>query len=371
MKEKIKIVYIISTLVNSGPVNVLYNLVKFINKTKFDITIITLSPEDSTHSRWNEFMELNINLKSLNLSRLNGYLWGWIKLKKIINDIKPDLIHTHCFRSNFFSALFLTKYKRCTTVHSDYKKDLTSLYSNFIGQIIFLLNHLSLILIKNNICCSEILANILGERYKYMHFTYINNGIDISIFKPAEKKVLLRKKLNLPTDKKIFIWIGSFIERKNPKLLINTIKNIQKEFLFIMCGDGPLLPEIKNIITQSKNIILTGRIKNILDYLQASDYYISTSKSEGLPMSVMEGMACGLPVILSDIPQHRLLFNGFDIGKIFIQNEKNLIQAINSIIDTKQFDTIKCIMNNFNAQTMAEQYSNKYLEIVKRNGNEH
>lgn len=204
-----------------------------------------------------------------------------------------------------------------------------------------------------------------------MHFTYINNGIDISIFKPAEKKVLLRKKLNLPTDKKIFIWIGSFIERKNPKLLINTIKNIQKEFLFIMCGDGPLLPEIKNIITQSKNIILTGRIKNILDYLQASDYYISTSKSEGLPMSVMEGMACGLPVILSDIPQHRLLFNGFDIGKIFIQNEKNLIQAINSIIDAKQFDTIKCIMNNFNAQKMAEQYSNKYLEIVKRNGNEH
>lgn len=138
-----------------------------------------------------------------------------------------------------------------------------------------------------------------------------------------------------------------------------------------MCGDGPLLPEIKNIITQSKNIILTGRIKNILDYLQASDYYISTSKSEGLPMSVMEGMACGLPVILSDIPQHRLLFNGFDIGKIFIQNEKNLIQAINSIIDAKQFDTIKCIMNNFNAQKMAEQYSNKYLEIVKRNGNEH
>lgn len=49
-----------------------------------------------------------------------------------------------------------------------------------------------------------------------MHFTYINNGIDISIFKPAEKKVLLRKKLNLPTDKKIFIWIGSFIERKIP-----------------------------------------------------------------------------------------------------------------------------------------------------------
>ncbi len=53
------------------------------------------------------------------------------------------------------------------------------------------------------------------------------------------------------------------------------------------------------------------------------------------------------------------------------KSKRNLIIAINSIFVTKQFDTIKCIMNNFNAQKMSEQYSNKYIEIVKRNGNEH
>lgn len=367
---KIKVVYIISTLVKSGPVNVLYNIIKYLDKNIFDIYIITLSPEPLKHSRWQDFAELGVNLESLNLSRLYGYLYGWCKLLFIMNKIKPDIIHTHCFRSNLFAAFFLGKYKRCSTVHSDYKTDLTGLYSGFIGKIIFILNHLSLILIKNNICCSSILADILNKRYKYMHYTYINNGIDVSIYKPTENKILLRQKLHLPADKNIFIWVGSFIERKNPMLLINVIKNIQKDSLFIMCGDGPLLSEIKKVANDLKNVLLTGRIENISDYLQASDYYISTSKSEGLPMSVMEGMACGLPVILSDIPQHKLLFNDFDIGKLFLQNEENLKNAINSINNINKFYTFECIVNNFNAQIMANQYSNFYLNIVKGHKNE-
>jgi len=104
--DKIKIVYIISTLVKSGPVNVLYNLIKYIDKNRYNVTIITLSPENEKHSRLKEFESLGIKVQSLNLSRLQGYLFGGFKLRQIINKVKPDIIHSHCFRSNLFSPVF-------------------------------------------------------------------------------------------------------------------------------------------------------------------------------------------------------------------------------------------------------------------------
>ena len=366
--SKLKIVYIVSTLVKSGPVNVLYNLVKFIDKTKFDITIITLSPESAKHSRMNEFKALGINLKSLNLSRLQGYFYGGLKLKKIVDEIQPDIIHTHCFRSNLFSALFLKKYKRCSTVHSDYKVDLTKLYPGIIGWVLFLLNHISLFLIKNNICCSEILAESLNKRYKYINFSYVNNGIDTEVFKPVANKISLRKTLNLPEQNKIFIWVGSFLDRKNPLLLVNTIKELNNPNLFfVFCGDGKLLPAIKEETEGFKNVIFTGNVDNISEYLQASDFYISTSLSEGLPMAVIEAMACGLPCVLSNIPQHKIVMKK-DVGYTYnIDNIKELMNKINIILERNykqlSLNSIEVIQNNFTAQIMSKNYKEIYDKI--------
>lgn len=366
--DKLKIVYIISTLVKSGPVNVLYNLVKFIDKTKFDITIITLSPEPEKHSRMNEFEALGINLKSLNLSRLQGYFYGGIKLKKIVDEIQPDIIHTHCFRSNLFSALFLKKYKRCSTVHSDYKVDLTKLYPGIIGWVLFLLNHISLFLIKNNICCSEILAESLNKRYKYINFSYVNNGIDTEVFKPVANKISLRKTLNLPEQNKIFIWVGSFIDRKNPLLFAKTINKLNdNKNYYIFCGAGNLSEKLKEIVANNQNVLLAGNVNNIQEYLQSSDYYVSTSYSEGLPLSVLEGMACGLPVILSDIPQHKCLLKDnvgllYDTGNISLLGEK-IKMILNKNYKELSRNSHQVALQHFGAKRMTQNYIDMYKEI--------
>ncbi|MBE7711517.1 MAG: glycosyltransferase [Cyanobacteria bacterium SIG31] len=362
--DKIKIVYIISTLVKSGPVNVLYNLIKYIDKNRYNVTIITLSPENEKHSRLKEFESLGIKVQSLNLSRLQGYLFGGFKLRQIINKVKPDIIHSHCFRSNLFSAFFLNRYRRCTTVHSDYKTDLTKLYPGVLGWILYFLNHISLLLIKKNICCSEVLAKILTDRYKYINFSYVNNGIDTEIFKPVENKQALRENLGLPQDKNIIIWVGSFIERKNPFEMINMIlsdKNDDNYYIF--CGDGPLLEDSKKYLQNYNNVMFTGRIDNILKYLQASDFYISTSKSEGLPMSVIEALACGNGVILSDIPQHRI-FDEKDFIK-FYTNKDSLKDLIKNSKNCQDNQTFEYIQEKFSANLMFTEYIRKYSLIVE------
>ncbi len=367
MKQtKAKIVYIISTLAKTGPVNVLYNIIKYLDKQKFNITIITLSPEKNENSLWNDFEKMGVHLISLNLSRVQGYLLGGLNLKKEIDKIKPDIIHTHCFRSNLLSALFLNGYNRCSTVHCDYKIDFQQAYGK-LGFLMFILNHFALFLIKNNICCSEALANLLNKKYPYMKFSFVNNGIDTEIFHPVKDKNDLREKLNLPKDKKIFIWVGNMIKRKNPFLLVDAILNDNtKDNFYVFCGDGPLLEECKTRLTNNKNVFFTGRVDVVLSYLQASDYFISTSLSEGLPMAVLEAGACGLPCLLSDISQHRFLFDyNQQIGKIFdLNNEKTLQTAIKEIkLDdyqqlSKNIEVL--VITNFNAKSMAKNYEDKY-----------
>ena len=361
-----KICYVISTLKKTGPVNVLYNLVKNLDRTQFEPCIITLSKEPQ-NSLFEDFKKLGINILSLNINRAFSFFYAPIKLKKLINKVEPDIVHTQCFRSSLFSAISLDKYKKIATIHCDYKTDFKMSYGRWVGYIMYLLMKYSLKKIKNNICVSKQLADILNNKIKNIKFDYIDNGIDTKVFESIEDKIELRKKLNLPINKKIFVWCGNIIEVKSPITLVKVIKQINNENLFfVFCGNGNLKQECEEELKFYKNVLFTGYVNNIKEYLQASDYYISTSLSEGLPNGVLEALSCGLPCILSDIPQHKyILKNHKNIGLFFkTKNIENLKENINKILDIDynlySKNAVNLIRDNFSAKSMSEKYSRIY-----------
>ena len=366
----IKILYIISTLQKTGPVNVLYNIIKNLDRTKYEPVILTLSKEPEGSIK-NKFEELNIRCYCQDLKGLKGYLDAR-KIKKIVNDIAPNIIHAHCFRSTLFTALYLSKkYKTISTIHCDYDVDFVMAYGKFIGSLMSFLMDFSLKRINIRLAVSELLCNLLKKKKNY-ELSYVNNGIDTEKFKPAQNKNEIRNKLDLPIDKRIWIWAGVMIERKNPLLLVDTIKKLNTDDIFVFCGDGNLYSEIKEQIKNLNNIILTGNVDNIDEYLQASDYYISTSLSEGLPMSVIEAMACGLPCILSDIEQHKFLIKDNNVGLIFqTNNEKDLLNKINGLLNIDYYETSmnarNIVLNNFSSLIMTKNYEKKYEELLKLN----
>ena len=181
----------------------------------------------------------------------------------------------------------------------------------------------------------------------------------------------LRIKNNLPLNRILLIYTGPLIDRKDQETAIKGVLNSKyKDKIFlVLCGDGQNYDKLTNKYKNEKNILFTGKIKNISEFLRASDIYISTSKSEGMPNSVLEAMATGLPVVLSSIPQHiELLDVNKKIGEIYkIGDIVDLTRKIDSIIETNYKEigkNNKKVANKYlSAEAMSENYQRLYEKI--------
>lgn len=360
-----KIVYIISTLRRTGPTNVLTGIVKNLDKTQFEPIIITLSPEpDLKNSWWPELDKLGIKIQSLNLSRLQSLFIGRKKVKQLVDKIKPDLIHCHCFRSAVIAAKALREYSKIVTIHCDYAVDFQMSYGKMQGYLMSYFYNRALQKFDIRVACSKMLADLLNKKYPGMNFDFVNNGVDTEKFCPAEDKIALRKKLNLPLDKKIIIWAGVFMPRKDPLTMVKAIKKIpQDKYYFIFCGGGSLLDICKQKLNNRQDVLFTGYIANIEEYYQVSDIYVSTSLSEGLPLAVLEAEFCGLVPLLSNIPQHTYILSKNVLPYCIYDGEKELVQKLICLLTLNAETLLSSIienMNLFSAKNMSKKYQDLY-----------
>ncbi|MDD6152435.1 MAG: glycosyltransferase [Elusimicrobia bacterium] len=364
-----KIVYIISTLKRTGPTNILAGIALNLDKSRFKPVIVTLSPEEDGFNSWKPELETaGIEIYSLNLSRLKGIFTGGRALKRIINAIKPDIIHTHCFRSTVFAALYSRRNKRIATIHCDYETDFSLAYGEIKGFVMSKVFSWALGVADKRVCCSKMLADLLARKHPNTEYMYVDNGVDTQKFSPTQDKSALRRMLNLPEYKKIFIWAGAFIPRKDPATLAQAVLNLKEETaFFIFCGEGPLLEQTKNTLKGRKNVLFTGQIPNIQDYFKAADFYVSTSLSEGLPCTVLEALSCDLPILLTDIPQHQYIFVS-QLGSLFpCRNEKELCQVLqkqNQKTNSTKFQQGHLYVKaKFSTFVMTQKYQNIYIKL--------
>ena len=365
------ILYTISTLQRTGPALVLYGLIKNLDRNKVKPIIMTLSKEKA-NSLKTDFEKLGVEIICLNKKGINTFLLGTYKFRKIIKEINPDIVHVNGFRDILLAAFVLPKkYKKCATVHCDWEIDYQLKYGRFIGLISYWLQKLALKHINLRIACSKMLADLLNKKYPNMFFNFVNNGVDTDKFFLVTDTNSLRKKLNLPLDKKIIIWAGSFIDCKDPLTMVKAIKGIpHNKYYFVFCGArGPLLKVCKEELRARKDVLFTGYITNIEEYFQASNIYVSTSLSEGFHLTVYEAMACGLPVILTDIEVYNNLKNNSAVLFYNPKNNKALTSKLTDLLDNNYNKNLSIIAQetvakNYSAYNMAREYMKIYEDLL-------
>lgn len=362
-----KILYITSTLQSSGPINVVFNLIKYLDRDNFEPIILTLSkePQDSSLQR---FQKLNIPINSLNLSRFQGFLASKSKLKSFVAQNRPDIIHTHGIRADMLASQYLQKYKLVSTIHNYPYDDYIMKYGKFIGTLM-VWQHLQSL---QKIDCPVAISETLKRKLQLHGFkcSTILNGVDTSLYKPPtnDERLALRKKLGLPNEQKIFISVGQLIRRKDPETVIRGFlaSKANNNSILLLIGDGPLKEKCKDIAGGKNCVSFIGKINNVNDYLKASDYLISASLSEGLGYAVLEAIVCGIPVCISDIEPYKeiLTFNN-EVGVMFaVGKPDNLATKIDEILQTDvaamSEDTWQTIKHYFGAKHMAKNYQTLY-----------
>ena len=367
----IEVVYLISRAKKTaGPVNQALNILIGLNSIpNVHARLVTLAPEMKDFSWLQRFKDNNIEV--VQLKQPIWLTWRCIPLlKKFIKKNNIDIVHSAGYRADFVNMFLRNDVKTVTTQRSlpnefveKFPKLLKPIFENIHLWIIKRMGRI--------VACSESMMHTLRSDYNLDAYA-VQNGVNTDLFVPVDKKTKeeLRIKLGFKSNSLLYLVLGSLRPRKNVGLIIDafrTIDNPDIELAFV--GDGPLREELEKKADGDSRIHFIGVTGRPKDYLQASDILISSALAEGLPNTVLEAFACGLPCVLSDIGPHKELLRNSKIGVLFKCN--NLESLKECLKESLSWDVQK--MSNdvrleaeeaHSVNALAENYLKIYKSLI-------
>lgn len=298
------------------------------------------------------------------------------ELKSFIRKNEIKIIHAHGKGAGLYGRLLKIILSDRTKViftfhglhidqYSTLKRDIYLLYERFFSRFTDLFI---------NVSNGEQKKCIDNKIFPFDKSKVVYNAVPKVI--NQKPKLTLRAELQLPINKYIVLSIVRFSFAKNIEdtIAIAELLKLDNRFLFVLVGDGETRIEIENLVRTKAldNILFTGFKDNALDYITASDVYLSTSRWEGLPYSLIEASMMGLPTVATDVVgNNEVIKNDFN-GKLFKYGD--LKTAVKYLIElctnNKRSDFFSqnaklFYIDNFSVDIMITQMQKIYTSFIK------
>lgn len=375
--KKAKILYIIKQADFGGGET---HLKFLIDNLKEDYDPVVVSLTEGHLSRY--LIDNGVKFYKLKQAKIN-YLTNTIKLIHIIKDEKIDLIHSHGTRGAtliLIPAIILRK-RFIYTVHAWSFHSKLNPIVNFFRKLIekIICYYASKVILVSK---SDVQAGIFVKERKKI---FIPNIIDSKRFTPS-RNMDFRKSLGFNENDFVIGFIGRFTEQKNPFFALELIKKLNslnhesnKNFRMLMVGDGELGSSIlekieKNNLDDFVRVIpFTPEPEKIYNSI---DCVIIPSFWEGQPYVLLEAMSCGVPVIVSNIPNFKEIIINNENG--FCENIENVDDFIKRILQLASDEDIFNRIRNESIKTakvyqdqesVIKQIKNLYEEILSHDRN--
>lgn len=225
------------------------------------------------------------------------------QVEEVLKKKEVDIVHFHSPLFTFLHG-FLTKKKFPCIMTCHYLLDIkanavsASLYRGFIRIMTkYIGKHVDKI-----ICVNEDYIPIFEKwGIPLEKLAFIANGVDTKRFSPGIPKIKEKYK-----DSKIVLYFGRLHYQKNVHLLVESfplIKDKIKDVKLIIVGTGNQYDQLKKMSENDSDIVMTGFVSDeeLVDYMRAADIVVFPSRGENASFTIMEGMACKLPVVSSDV----------------------------------------------------------------------
>lgn len=334
---KIKVLYLLSGLVVGGAERATTDLASHIDKDRFDVIVciygtkIGSAIEKMLFDSGVAVRYLNRRYSKNPIINAIYYICSMMSVARIIKEFVPDVID---FRMSSMTYVFVIAaiFRRISFVydiHNMPDKEITGRDTKLFTVCI---KHLGVV----PVVLSSRFVPEFSKTYHTDRCEVISNGIDLDIIaKPSD---LSKESFGLAGNT-IITCVARFSPAKNHLFLIRSFADILKrhpEAVLLLVGEGQLLEESKSLardLNVNDSVKFMGKRDDVYNILSVSDIFVIPSLWEGVPISILEAMASGLPVIASSVGGNPDLVKNGLTGILFPNNDsKAFIEAVSLLI---------------------------------------
>lgn len=289
-----KILQVIPYFCFGGAETMCENLTYALMGMGHDVTVVSLYQERTPIAKRME----ESGVKILYLDKKLGLDLSMIpKLMKIMRQERPDVVHTHLDVIKYaVAAAKLSGIRRCVhTVHNVAQEEAEGRLQKIINTVYFKLGWSIPVALSPEVL--RTIVSFYGFEAKRVPLIY--NGVDLGKCRPKERYDL--------ADPACLLHIGRFNEQKNHRGLLDAfvkILTVCPNCRLHLIGDGSLREETERYAQElgiREKVIFLGSQTDVYPFLQNADIFLLPSKFEGMPMTIIEAMGTGLPVVASAV----------------------------------------------------------------------
>lgn len=259
------------------------------------------------------YNELGCGFHQIDFSRSplsKGNSMAYKQLKKVIKDGKYDIVHCHTPNAALITRVVCRKFRKRNGLKVFYTAHGFHFYKGapkFNWLVYYPIEKFCSRSTDKLITINKEDHELAKDKFKAKEVCYVPGvGIDLARFQNAQvDRNAKRREIGVPEEAISLISVGELIERKNHKLILRALAKIDDENIhYTIVGEGPLLPELQDYAKEHKiahRVHFLGYRRDIAELYKASDICCLPSTQEGLPVALMEAMACGLPAVCSRI----------------------------------------------------------------------
>ena len=357
--KKINILFVLPQLEKGGSETLVYTVASRLDRSMFDVSVAYLYYYGNNSFR-QAFLQKNIKL--YHIPRTNGLPFSTMqKMAKIIRDEEIQVVNAHHFVSmvnSFYACKSANRVGLIYTEHSSWEVERVSYIWKLLGGM--LLRRLDCVT-----GISDDVTNALRAKFNLRKESTltIRNGVDLEGNKTVRDVNTVRNEFNLSDDTKIVAMVANFRRVKNHLYLLREFKELANELgnvKLLLIGQGTdddpenseedILSYVRKNGLQEK-VILTGYRSDVLDLLSIANVFCLTSYREGLPISMLEAMSIGLPVIGTNV---------LGIRDVIINRRNGLLVELNENMALK--NALLKILKNDDLQHKYGQESRMYVK---------
>ena len=173
---------------------------------------------------------------------------------------------------------------------------------------------------------------------------------------------------------RVVLFVGRLSAEKSLDVLLTALPAVlaEPDTVAVLCGEGPLRAAVERRLTEygiRDRVRLPGYVRNVWRWMKRADVFVAPSLFEGQPNTVLEAMACGCPLVVSDIPGHREFLDQSTAVLVNPHDAAALAKAVLDVLSapaaaTARARNARARVTAFSIPAMARRYSEVYESVL-------